>query len=115
MSGEKRYCRTIVGVQATLGDPIPARCGEPLIGTVCPKHGIRRSLLPRHHAFPERENHFTDMATIAEDRLLGDQLAEAIGDTFVNADRQAPTEQWEQIAKALRHHGLRLVLAIPRR
>jgi hypothetical protein len=56
--------------------------------------------------------HFADGLTISQDQRLGDKLAHTIGDTFINCDCQSPVDQWAQMAKALRLHGLKIVEAI---
>ena len=53
-----------------------------------------------------QDDHFTDYPKREEDREIGEFLAYHIGDTFIDWNEQSPSEQWEQIAKALRCHGL---------
>jgi hypothetical protein len=56
----------------------------------------------------ELENHhFSDEATTEADQLLGAQLATVIGDTFTS-ESDSPIQQWTQIVKALRVHGLKI-------
>lgn len=54
----------------------------------------------------EPEAHFTDLPTRKVDEDLGDHLAKYIGDTFIDWHKLPPCEQWKQIVKALRCHGL---------
>lgn len=54
------------------------------------------------------ESHFNDFAAAQGDRDLGDELASAIGDTFICFEELTPLDQWVRIAKALRIHGLQI-------
>lgn len=56
----------------------------------------------------ERNDHFTDRKTIMEDEKAGDIVAGIIGDTYIDSYFQSPVEQWTQIVKALRRHGIRI-------
>lgn len=50
-----------------------------------------------------------DFKPTEEDAELGDELAETIGDTFIDACQIGPSSQWEIIAMILRVHGLQIV------
>jgi len=54
------------------------------------------------------DSHFNDFALTQEDRDIGEELAEAIGDTFICFEDLTPLQQWIRIAKALRIHGLQI-------
>ncbi len=47
----------------------------------------------------------SDIDPSGNDVLLGDHLALVIGDTFITP-ADSPAEQWAEIAKILRVHGL---------
>lgn len=58
--------------------------------------------------------HFNDAETTKEDKKLGGELANVIGDTFIcstHKNGMSSSEQWFRIAKALRVHGLKIVEA----
>lgn len=54
------------------------------------------------------DSHFLDFATSKEDKILGDELASVIGDTFIDFNELSPLDQWISIVKALRLHGLQI-------
>ena len=54
------------------------------------------------------DRHHSEVLTTDEDRELGSELAEAMGDTFVDFKKMAPCTQWTVVAKALRAHGLKV-------
>lgn len=56
-------------------------------------------------------NDFDDFSPTQQDVSLGDELAAAIGTTWINHQRMSPVQEWTQIAKALRIHGLKIVEA----
>ncbi len=49
-----------------------------------------------------------DYAADSADVELGDALAWFLGDTFIISDQESPVEQWTNIIKHLRLHGLRI-------
>jgi len=42
------------------------------------------------------------------DNLVGDRIAEVVGDTFIDHDDMSPASQWGRIARILRLHGIDL-------
>jgi len=55
-----------------------------------------------------KQSHHSETATSDADKKLGDELASVIGDTFIDFKTMPPSSQWATIAKALRHHGLKI-------
>lgn len=51
--------------------------------------------------------HYSDKQTSSQDRIAGDKAAYIIGDTWIH-QRMTPVEQWTQIVKALRTHGIEI-------
>ena len=47
-----------------------------------------------------------DVQPTTEDKELGDAVAWFAGDTFITAWDQSPSDQWANIVKILRIHGL---------
>ena len=50
--------------------------------------------------------HFTEVPNSELDKKMGDILADYIGDTWIFSDSLNPVEQWTEIAKVLRLHGV---------
>jgi len=58
----------------------------------------------------ESEHHFSDVKTEPEDIIAGTAIAFCIGDTFITCNHESPAEQWTEIMKALRVHGIKITL-----
>jgi hypothetical protein len=56
-----------------------------------------------------KDEHFTDRETTDADRIVGDALAEKIGDLYIDYMGQSPVEQWTEVAKALRLNDFDIV------
>lgn len=50
----------------------------------------------------------SDIAETLDDVVLGRELADVIGDTFLDVT-DTPSDQWSSIVKTLRVHGLKIV------
>lgn len=59
------------------------------------------------------EKHFSDFETKDADKELGDELALSIGDTYISWREFPPCDQWTQVVKALRLHGLKITRKPP--
>lgn len=57
--------------------------------------------------------HFTDYPEHAQDRFIGDTIAETIGDLIAGWN-MTPVWQWTRVARALRIHGLKIVEIDPK-
>lgn len=59
---------------------------------------------------PRGDLHHSEVALTEEDKALGDDLAYAMGDLWID-ENMAPVWQWARVARALRFHGLKIVEA----
>ena len=56
----------------------------------------------------DRYEGWNDFPQEEEDKKMGDNISEHIGDTFIMCNTHTPSEQWALIAQALRIHGLKI-------
>lgn len=59
--------------------------------------------------WPGGQMHHTDAQKTQADREIGNKLAFYMGDLFIDSHTDAPVEQWQRVARALRIHGLKIV------